>query len=293
MPDSMTGFGRALSDTKEGKLIVEIQSVNRKYLEVFVSIPKEYSRFEHEVRKWVSEQIGRGQVSVRIHFVPGLKSLETMLPDEQILLGLKKSWEKLAKKLKYKSDVIDLPFLLQQLPNQITGAVAEEKELSSLEKCVGEALVSLVQMKKKEGKVLALDLMKRLSEMRKRAKEVAGLAPEATGRMQTKLKDRMRDALLQMTPELEERIFREVALFAEKIDVTEELTRLDSHFEQFAELLEPKSKSAGRKMDFIVQEIGREINTISSKSADAKIARIIVEMKSDLEKMREQIQNIE
>lgn len=292
MPDSMTGFGRALSNIEAGKIIVEIQSVNRKYLEVFVSVPKEYSRFEHEVRKWVSERIGRGQVSVRVHLVPGMKSFEALLPDKTLLLELKKRWQKLAKQLGYNQKTIDLSFLMQQMPLQADAVFADEKDLPSLRQCVEEALASLLQMKRKEGKALAQDLAKRLAQLQKNAGAIKALAPDAANRMQSKLRERLEEVVKQKG-ELEEKLFREVALFAEKIDITEELTRLYSHFEQFEELLNPKAKSVGRKMDFLIQEMGREINTVSSKSADAKITRIVVEMKSDLEKMREQVQNIE
>lgn len=294
MPDSMTGFGRAESNALAGKLVAEIQSVNRKYLEVFISLPKEYGRFENEIRKWVTRKIGRGQIHVRLHLIPNLKSYEMLLPDASVLENLKTGWEALAKKIGYESPVIDFSFLIENMPIQNGVQFADEKDLIPLEVCIEEALESLKQMKKKEGMSLAKDLLERLNGLELKAAEIKMLSPETTRRLREKLKERMLEVLeLPLDKEIEERLFREVAFFAEKIDVTEELIRLDSHFSQFRELLNPKTEAVGRKMEFLIQEMGREINTIGSKSADAKVSHLIVDMKSDLEKIREQIQNIE
>ncbi|MBI3508862.1 MAG: YicC family protein [Chlamydiia bacterium] len=291
----MTGFGRALADTSDGKLIAEIQAVNRKYLEVFVSLPREYGRFENEVRKWVTEQIGRGQVNARIYFVPNAKALEASLPDVDLLQNLKKGWEKLARQLGYEPSVVDFPFLIEHLPADTAFSFADDQELPVLHRCVDEALQLLLQMKRKEGQALAKDLLQRLQLLQNLASAIRSVAPEAAVRLQEKLKEKIEEALRQhhVDKELEERLFRETVQFAEKLDITEELTRLDSHFHQLQELLGPKAQSNGRKMDFLVQEIGREINTIGSKCSDLKISHKVVEMKSELEKIREQIQNIE
>lgn len=292
MLNSMTGFGRALFDAPFGRLIVEIQSVNRKYLEIFVSLPKEFGRFEQDVRKWIQEAVHRGQVTVRIHFVPKAGRVEEALPDVELLRSLKSGWEKISQQLGYDPKKIDLPFLLQYLPESSKLEFARDEDLPVLHRSVEQALQELLKMKKAEGKALLKDLSSRLKELEKTLKQVEVLTPDSTSRMRQKLREKIEE-VLKPSAEVEERLLREIALFAEKVDVSEEITRLHSHLDQFAKIFEVKEGGVGRKMDFLVQEMGREINTIGSKSSEAKIAHLVVEMKSELEKMREQIQNIE
>jgi len=288
---SMTGFGRASLDAPFGRLVAEIQSVNRKYLEIFVSVPKEFGRFEYDIRTWVGEQISRGQISVRLHVFPSEGAVLQQLPDPKELKALKRGWEKIAKTLGYDPAKIDLPFLMLYSPIEQKTALAEDKDLPFIEKCMKEAMDGLCKMKVKEGKALAADVSKRLASLKKNLKEIESLAPLAADRMRKNLEGKMKE--LQESPELDERILRETLLFADRIDITEEITRLSSHFNQFLGMLDTKEKTIGRKMDFLIQEMGREINTIGSKSLDAKISYLVVEMKSELEKIREQIQNVE
>lgn len=290
MLTSMTGFGRAVSDAPFGKLVVEVQSVNRKHLEISVSLPKEWSRFEIEVRKWVGDAIARGHVSVRIFLIPNAKAVETLLPDLATLQDLKKGWERIASKMGFEPPT--LPFLISQLPEQEQMRIASDEELPPLHHCMEEALQALIKMRRTEGKTLAQDLSQRLLTIEKELAAVEKLSPDATLKMRQKLSEKMAEVLAPGAA-LDERLVREVALFAERVDIAEEVTRLKSHLMQFSELLRTKTPSIGRKMEFLVQEIGREINTIGSKCAEAKITTHVVEMKSELEKMREQIQNIE
>ncbi len=293
---SMTGFGRAVFDAPFGRLIAEIQSVNRKYLEVFVSMPKEFGRFEHEVRKWVGEALSRGQVSVRIFLIPTADSIGKLLPDPEFLRELKKGWEKIALELRMDPKEISLSFLMQHLPSQQKLEFAKDEELPHLHRCVDEALQGLMKMKRAEGKALLSDIEKRLKELARMIDEIEGLAPDATKKMRQKLFEKMEEALQQTIgkgTEAEERLLREVALFAERVDISEEITRFRSHVAQFQDLLGPKAGAGGRKMDFLIQEMGREVNTIGSKASETKISHLVVDMKSELEKMREQIQNIE
>ncbi len=290
MLSSMTGFGRAVFDAPMGKITVEIQSVNRKFLEIFVFLPKEFSRFEPEVRKWVGDAVARGGVSVRIFFTPNVGAVEGLLPDVALLKSLKKGWEKIAKELGVDPGSVDLPFLMQSFPAASKGETARDEDLPALHRCVDEALQSLLKMKKAEGKNLGQDLLARTKELERMIGEVESLAPDATKKMRQKLSEKMEE-VLKPGAELEERLLREAALFAERVDVTEEITRFRSHVSQFKEL--SKGTSVGRKMDFLIQEMGREVNTIGSKSCDAKISHLVVDLKSELEKMREQVQNIE
>ena len=288
---SMTGFGRAQHIAPFGRLVAEIQSVNRKHLEIFVSLPREMNRFEMEIRKWVSEAISRGQVSVRLNLTPSEEALSSLLPDSALLKKLNQAWTQLAIESGCSKEGITLPFLLQYLPssNELPGA--EEEQLAALKRCVMEALEGLCEMRTLEGKALSKDLTQRLAKLEKMAQAIEGLSPQASEKLRIKLKERLSE-VLEMGEALDERIGREIALFAERIDISEEITRLHSHIAQFRTVIGSKG-AAGRKLEFLVQEMGREINTIGSKSADAEISHLVVECKSELEKVREQIQNIE
>jgi uncharacterized protein (TIGR00255 family) len=145
-------------------------------------------------------------------------------------------------------------------------------------------------MQRQEGKMLAQDLQDRLHELQKHMEKIEEIAPEIPPRMRQKLEEKLR-AVCSADLAFDDKLIREMFLFAEKVDITEEIVRLKSHFAQFKECLHVKG-SIGKKMEFIIQEIGREINTIGSKAADAKISYLVVEMKTELEKMREQVQNI-
>lgn len=287
---SMTGFGRAESEAPFGKLVVEIQSINRKYLEVAISLPREFSRFEQDIREQVSKTVSRGQVSVRINFIPKADAAAQSLPDVEMMQSLKKGWEKIADKLGYGAKAVDLPFLVANLPSVQKADWVKDKDLAPIAKCIDLALDALVEMKKKEGSALKKDLSSRLKELELMIGTIEKYAPDATKRMKEKLAEKLTEVL---KGEIDERLMREVALFAEKVDISEEITRFHSHVAQFKSLISAKEGAVGRKMDFLIQELGREVNTIGSKSMEAKIAHLVVSMKSELEKIREQVQNLE
>ena len=234
----------------------------------------------------------RGQVSVRIFLVPSASAISQTLPDLAVLAALKKGWERIASELCLDPKAIDLPFLLQSLPSQQRLDLARDEDLPSLQACVGEALTRLLDMKKKEGMALGEDLGKRLKELGKMIDAVERLSPDAAKKMRQKLSEKLKE-VLSPGAEMEERLLREAALFAEKVDISEEITRFRSHLEQFHGCLRDKTGTVGRKMDFLIQEMGRETNTIGSKASESKISHLVVDLKSELEKMREQIQNIE
>lgn len=288
----MTGFGRQELDASFGKIITEIQSVNRKYLEIYVSLPKEFGRFENDLRKVVGERVQRGVVSLRIHVIPSRESIQTLLPDLAILTDMKKGWTKLASNLGFEKECVDFPFLVQHIAEMGPLKFAREGDFVPLKKCVEDALDSLDAMKSKEGVLLGKDIAQRLLSMTKAIDAIEGVAPETVSRMREKLQLRLEE-LFKPGVELDERLLREVAIFAERVDITEEITRFRSHISQFSELLKKKTEGSGRKMDFLSQEMGREINTIGAKSMEARLSHLVVEVKSELEKVREQLQNIE
>ncbi|MCC6128104.1 MAG: YicC family protein [Chlamydiae bacterium] len=289
---SMTGFGRSSLEASFGKLTLEIQSVNRKHLEISVSLPKEYTRFESDLRKWISEKISRGQVSVRVYVAANFAGAASLLPSFELLSCCKKGWEDLAEKLGYETSCVDLSFLTSQLPTLSSESLAKDEDLPIFEKCTKEALKGLLSMKQTEGKALSSDIEQRLHHMEEHVAVIETLVPDAVIRMKKRMQERVLEAFSHLTDADERGVLREIAMFAEKVDIAEEVTRLRSHIVQFRNLL-TSPHPIGRKMDFLVQEMGREINTVGSKSLEAKIAHLVVEVKSELEKIREQIQNIE
>jgi uncharacterized protein (TIGR00255 family) len=286
----MTGFGRAEMDAQIGQLTVEIQSLNRKYLEVYLTLPKEFSSFEHEVRKWVAGFVSRGQISLKVYLTLQPCAIMSFLPRAELLKELKRGWDQIAREVGVDSSGVDLAFMMQYLPSQQRETVITDEDFSSLKLCMKEAMDLFLAMKRVEGKTLALDFKKRLQDLEQMLSEIEEFAPDATAKYKQKLLEKM-DEVLKSAPEFQERLLREIALFAEKVDISEEVTRFKSHVDQFRALL--KGGAVGRKMDFLIQEMGREVNTIGSKSMEAKISHLVVSMKSELEKLREQVQNIE
>ena len=286
----MTAYGRSKSQKKGLDAVVEIHSVNRKGLDIQSNLPREFLRFETDLRSWISHEIQRGQLVVRLNL-----NSEAALPSTALLKRVKKQWEQISKELGFDpKQTVTLSFLMQQLallPNaEKTGE--ESKVAHALKALVEEALEALVEMKEREGKALAADIAKRLKEIQACIVQIRSRSKGSTERYLKKLKEKIQSAL-EASEELEERLLREAVLFAERIDTTEELTRLDSHLEQFFVYMKSKEKSVGRALDFLSQEMNREINTLSTKSLDSEISHIAVKMKSELEKIREQVQNIE
>jgi uncharacterized protein (TIGR00255 family) len=289
---SMTGFGRSEREAPFGKLVIEIQSVNRKYFELNIALPKEFSRFENDLRKKISEHVQRGLVSVRVYVFPTETSLENLLPDVHLLKSLQEGWEKIAEQLGYGKKAVDLPFLVANY-----GALSHVKsvktdDVAPIQDCLGAALKSLDSMRGAEGTILAEDIRSRLKAMEQKMTEIEEMSPDAVTKMRQKLKERMEEIFSQ-PEQIDERLLREVALYAERVDIAEEITRFRSHLVQYRDLLQGKAGPVGRKMDFLTQEMGREINTIGSKSMDYRISHLVVDVKAELEKVREQIQNIE
>lgn len=290
---SMTGFGRSSIETKKGSYVVEIQSVNRRFLEATVYVPKEYLCIETDIRKVLAKKISRGQIIVRLSFYPLEDSVQDLLPDIKLLKNLKKGWEDLSRDLGFKEHFIDINFLSHQL--KLLPRSEKFKDLSSdfkeIMKCVDAATDELISMKEKEGELLLKDMKKRIKLIESLVLKIEGKSKTATADYEKKLKERL-EGFAPKGGEIDERVLKEIAIYADKIDITEEITRLKSHIEQF-NLFCDKKEVIGRKMDFLLQEMTREINTISSKSSCTQVSIYVVDVKSELEKIREQVQNIE
>lgn len=294
MLKSMTAYGRASLNTKAGHFVIEIQSVNRKFLEINVCLPRELSQFDIELKKWLSPYLARGQVSIKVN-----ASFEGPVPfivraNLPLARQLKAAWDEIAKELCLDENCFSLSLLekAEGLLSYEENREEEENYRQVLKQTLEMALTSFLHMKAQEGIILQADIVQRLEKIRQAMQIIQQKAPFATKKYREKLIARL-DELLPREVEHEERILREIALFAEKIDVTEEIIRLFCHLTHFEELLQSTALSVGKTLEFVLQELNREINTIGNKSSDIEIARAVIDIKSELERIREQIQNIE
>jgi len=295
MIKSMTAYGRFSKQTPFGRFVIEIHSVNRKMLDVAVYFPKELLRFEVEVRKWIMAEVERGQVTVRI-------TLQHEGIDERVyaqtlkqLQVVKTSWDQIALKLGLDpKKEIDLRFLVDQM--QIVSPVQEEKEEAllrePLQEAVKGALHELMKMKVQEGKALLTDMVGRLKTIQQTLVVIEGKKEGLLNRYRQRIRERLQE-VGPLVPEVEEKIHREVALLAERADVTEEIVRAHSHLQQFQAHVDTADRAVGRTLDFLAQEMNREVNTLATKSLDTEVSLLVVQIKSELEKIREQVQNIE
>ncbi len=293
----MTAYGRAVVDFEWGRITVDIQSVNRRFLEMNVSLPKLFSRFEMEIRKTVTALVGRGMVNVSVAYKSESKQALTVTPNLPLAHALKEAWEKLARELRL-NDALPLALLAQEQELFIYDEEIKEEALfqKALSAAVDSALKALLQMKRDEGKVLEQDLRKRKELLEEEIGKIEAVSEGATEKFRQKLVARLEE-LFPARGENEERVLREVAVFAEKVDITEEITRFKSHLAQLDQTIDKPmaqtTDSRGKLIDFLLQELLREINTIGSKSSDLTVSQRVVKIKSELEKIREQVQNIE
>jgi len=277
----MTAYGSARLAAKGSKWRAEVHSVNRKLLDISVHLPRELLSLDLDVRKSVGASVHRGQVTVRIHY-----ESEELQGPLLMLKSLKAKWQGLAKKLGFDPAQVDFRFLADRLEEGAEAPV--DKALKGeLEKVLGQALEGFVAMREKEGAALAKDLQARLKTIRAELKKIEGKTPTLTKRYEERLKEKLGEPM-------DERLLKEVVIYADRVDTSEEITRLHSHLDQFSGLLQGKKEAViGRTLDFLTQEMGREINTLGAKAADVEITRSVILVKSEIEKIREQVQNIE
>lgn len=284
----MTGFGRAQKKNALGEIVIEIQSLNRKNFEANIHLPWELSSFENLIRKTISEKVLRGFVQCKVFFYIRLLP-EDALPSVELLKQLKLKWQTLAKQLCLDPDQIDLFFLSQQVKNfsKSEARINPEKIKKLLMECLKKSLYELDHMRKKEGEFLQKELLKQLSQLKIAFQKIQKLYPKSLKDYREKLGKKIENL------SIEEAIKKEVLNYAEKIDITEEIVRFTSHLEQYDQILKDLEPLKGRKMEFLLQEMFREMNTICSKSIEGNIVSLAVESKSILEKIREQVLNIQ
>jgi uncharacterized protein (TIGR00255 family) len=292
MLKSMTGFGTGRARAGEEELSVEVRAVNHKHLEVKVRLPRELTALEPAVLKAVRARCVRGAVDVAVRRSASTASGAVPTVDQ----AMARAWREALRAVARAVELADVPSAAQiasqpgvvRMEEPVTDlAVAE----GALDRALAEALDALVAMREREGRALEADLSTRLARVATLAAEVAVLAPRAVESYRARLHERVAE-LLKCAPVDETRLVQEVALFAERTDVAEEGTRLQAHLDAFRGFL-GASEPAGRRMDFLVQEMHREVNTTGSKSQSTEISIRIVELKAELERIREQVQNVE
>ncbi len=289
----MTGYGRGEVSRDGAKLTVEISTVNRKQAELSLYLPRELDALESRARDEINSRISRGRIVARV----GLSATDGNGTEVKLDVDLAKryarEYRKLAKELKLKDDLgIDTILRAPGVLKQSDEALDVEKLWPALRKALRDSLADLLSMRTREGANLKKDLQQRIGTMQKAVKKIAKQAPSTVKRHREQLHERLAAAGLELGKGDDERLLKEVAMFADRIDITEELTRLESHFGQFNDCAKTK-RPVGRTLDFLSQEMNREINTIGSKGNDAAISKMVVTLKSELEKFREQVQNVE
>ncbi|MBT0663003.1 YicC family protein [Geobacter pelophilus] len=292
MIKSMTGYGKAERETSAGRIIVEIRSVNHRYGEISVKMPRHFLAMEHEVRRQVLSRIKRGKIEVFVkHEMTGSVGAQPLL-NIPLAKAYHKSFVSLQEALGL-GDPITLALIAAQ-KDVLAGAddnLQIDELAGDLFAVVKGAVDSFDLMREKEGAALLEDITQRVSALESFMAAVAERAPAVVTENAARLKERVAQ-LLAGQPLDDARIAQEIALMADRCDITEELVRFKSHLAQFRSAFD-SAEPVGRKLDFLLQELNREVNTVGSKANDAGIAAQVVALKSELEKIREQVQNIE
>jgi len=288
---SMTGYGKGSSDFGNWLIDADVKSVNSRYLEVYLKLPSSLLSKEYELRDLIKTKVKRGKLSVNIQMKRNGVNDDAVLFDEVKLknyLALIKQVKKSARL----SDKIKLEHLLMSRELFLTGAVElSEDEFDTVKKTLSTALNNLLEMKSKEGTELSKDLKKRLKSIEKKLDLIEKETGESVNENFAKYKEKVR-SLLEDSSNFNDRLELELAILAERSDITEECVRLRSHIKMFLNSLN-KEDDPGRKLNFLCQEMNREANTISSKTLSTSITHSSVHIKEEIERMREQIQNIE
>ena len=292
MLKSMTGYGRTQKILNGRDILVEIRSVNHRYYEYSSRIPRTYSYIDEKLKSLLKQKVSRGKVDINVS-INNIEGRDTEIAiNKGVAEGYVNALRSVAEELNLRDDIalsklIKLPdiFNVQKTPDD------EEQVWNDVAEVAENALERFVEMREKEGEKLRTDVLEKTSLILEMVGKVEELSPKTTENYRNRLYQKLSE-ILESKDIDNQRIITEAAVFAEKIAVDEETVRLRSHISQLTDLLD-SGDAIGRKLDFIVQEMNREVNTIGSKAQDLKITKLVVDMKAELEKIREQIQNIE
>lgn len=292
MLNSMTGYGRYEQIDEKRKIVIDIRSVNHRYSDVSVKLPRAYAYLEDKIREYVLSRISRGKVDVFLYIENYCSDDKAIVLDE----ALCENYYSLLLQMKEKCGIaseITISDMTQFSDIFVTKHMDEDKEeaWNMVLSCLAPAMEDFLTMRRSEGERMRLDLKEKASNISALTEQVEALSARVTEEYARKLKERMTELLDEFQAD-EGRILTEVGILADRVCINEELVRLKSHFVELDKILE-QQEPVGRKLDFLVQELNRETNTIGSKANDKDITKLVVEMKSEIEKLREQIQNVE
>lgn len=292
MASSMTGFGRGLTIENGMEFTVEIKSVNHRYMDISIRIPRQLGFLEEKIRETVNANFSRGKIDVFVNYSNKGRGSETLMLDESLAQSYMSSAESLCATLGLNNDLTVSTLI--KLPDVVK--IEEKKEdedylWSILKVALSDAIEGMRKMRKAEGNRLTENIKQTAKAVRANTGLIRERAPLVVKDYRQRLLNRISELTEQQVPD-EGRIATETAIYADRCSIDEELVRLDSHFEHFSEMLADK-KPIGKKLDFLIQEMNREINTIGSKANDISITKNIIEMKNEMEKIREQVQNLE
>lgn len=295
MARSMTGFGRGQLVLADRKCNIEIKSINSKYCDIQIRLPKILNGLENRIRESVTKRLNRGKIDVFVYYEDNREDSKIVTVDLPLVKAYQHALEEIAliigfEEKIYASQIAKMNDVLQVQVVQLE----EEESWKLISSALEDALNAICDMREKEGGSLILDVMLKCSSMESFRQQILLRAPLVSLEYSTRLQQRITDLAGDLAKGLidEQRLAMEVAIFADKCAIDEELVRLDSHIAQLQSTMQ-ENQAVGKKLDFILQEMNREINTIGSKANDITITKCVVEMKTELEKIREQIQNIE
>lgn len=292
MIKSMTGFGAGDAETADFKVHIEVKAVNQRFLETNYHMPYSMNMFENQLTKKIKEYASRGKLDINIRFQDLRDKAVTVKVDKGLVAAYGQALQEISSQLELSAPVTaaqiaSYPDVLKLNEENADLEAAQPVLMQAME----QALESFVAMREAEGQNIQRDLLARIDTLENFVGELEKLAPEIVAAYRQRLENLLREYLAKEDIE-ESRIIQEVALFTDKVNYTEETVRLRSHFNQFRQII-TAGEPVGRKLDFLIQEMNREINTVASKANSAGAAQFVVDVKSEIEKIREQIQNIE
>jgi uncharacterized protein (TIGR00255 family) len=292
MIHSMTGFGRRQAPWHDGSVTVEMRSVNHRFLEIASRLPRPLSHLEDSFKKAIQQRCARGRIDITVTVQGGKVRTGSVNLDQPLAKQYHQALRTLKKSLKL-SGSIDLALMagLRDVVSISDQPTEDPKLAKTVQQLTTKALTDLEEMRTREGKALAEDMRARIQTIRRHQTLIAGRSPLLAQETFIRMKVRVEKLLGPEIPD-PSRLYQELAVYADRGDITEEIVRLDSHMIQFEQTLN-RTESVGKTLDFLLQEIGREVNTIGSKANDAEIACHVVQMKAELERIREQVQNVE
>ncbi len=292
MVRSMTGYGRAQAVVDGLDITVEIKSVNHRYFEFSARTPRGYSFVEEKLKAYAQSRVSRGKIDMYVTIVAVDNPACEVVLNEALAQSYVDAIRKISEVTGVKDDISNTSVARFQDIFTVRRAVADEEQVcENIMSVVREAMDRFIEMRENEGAKMRADVESRVETIKAHVTTIEERSPKTVSEYMEKLKAKISDLLNGATVD-EQRLITEVAIYADKVAVAEETVRLRSHFDQLAQMM-VSGEAIGRKLDFLVQEMNREVNTIGSKAQDATLAHIVVDIKAELEKIREQIQNIE